>query len=129
MSGPYHPTGRGRVNPQQPDALAVCERSGFTFNHKDLVWERQWQGTTLVNLRHLVARRFLDVPNPQLRTIILPPDPLPVLNPRPEAYDNEVPSFLMTEGGSAILTETGSALLWQIEDTPNPDPNNPAYYP
>jgi len=30
----------------------------------------------------------LDVPQEQLRTIILPPDPVPIQNPRPENYQN-----------------------------------------
>jgi hypothetical protein len=40
----------------------------------------------------LVCEYCLDVPNRQLGTIILPPDPLPILNARPEQYDiDEIP--------------------------------------
>jgi len=36
----------------------------------------------------LVCKSCLDVPQEQLRTIILPPDPVPISNPRPENYEN-----------------------------------------
>jgi hypothetical protein len=69
----------------------------------------------------------------QLRSIIIPADPLPVFNPRPEAYDTTVPNFVATESstfsGSDITTESGDNLIWEIEDTPLPDPNNPVLYP
>jgi len=94
-----------------------------------LQWQYQFSGVQLQNLRILVCRPCLDIPQIQLKTIVIPPDPLPVLNPRPENYDNEVPSFLMTEDRSAILAEDGSAIIWEITDTPTPDPQNPASYP
>lgn len=43
----------------------------------------QWQGANLVNLRLLVCRECRDVPQPQLRTRMIPADPIPILNPRP----------------------------------------------
>lgn len=129
MSGPWHPTGRGVASARNPRALAVCDRCYFTYNLDQLTWQYQWAGVKLQNLRLLVCHECLDNPQPQLKTIIIPPDPLPVLNPRPEQYNVTVPSFLEAESGSALLTEDGSALLWEITDTPLPDPNNPALYP
>lgn len=129
MSGPLHPTGRGRVSQRSPRALAVCQRCNFTYNRIDLQNQSQWQGMQLQPLNIYVCRHCLDRPQQQLRTIILPPDPIPVWMPFQEQYDSEVPSFLMGEDRSALLCENGSALLWEITDTPNPDPNNPADYP
>ena len=40
----------------------------------------------MTNLRFLVCRRCLDVPNQQLRAIILPADPVPINNPRIEPF-------------------------------------------
>jgi len=51
------------------------------------------------------------------------------MNPRPENYDIEVNSFLQTEVGASLLTEDGVALLWEIQDTPDPDPNTPVLIP
>lgn len=134
MSGPFHPTGRGRVSQRRPSALAVCDLCGFTYNRTDLTWQYQWSGTKLQNLRLLVCTRTcVDVPQAALKTIIIPPDPLPVLNPRPEQYAVTVPSFVATETppfeGSDLTTEGGDNVIWEIEDTPLPDPNNPVLYP
>lgn len=129
MTGVWHPTGRARVSMRSPEAQAVCGRCYLNFSLRDLQWQFQWSGVKLQNLQLLVCKTCLDKPQPQLKTIIIPPDPLPVLNPRPESYDTTVPSFLETDTGSTLLTEDGSALLWESQDAPLPDPNNPALYP
>lgn len=133
MSGPWHPTGRARVNSRSPEAQGCCDRCYFNFSLNDLTWQYQWSGVKLQNLRLLVCSECLDVPQPQLKTIIIPPDPIPVLNPRPEQYQETVPSFVATESsafaGNDLTTESGDNLIWEIEDTPLPDPNNPVLYP
>lgn len=129
MTGVWHPTGRARVSQRSPQAQAVCDRCYLNFSLADLQWQFQWSGVKLQNLRLLVCKECLDVPQVQLKTIVIPPDPLPVLNPRPENYDVTVPSYLETETGSTLLTEDGSALLWESQDTPLPDPNNPVLLP
>jgi hypothetical protein len=89
----------------------------------------QWQGFSLVNLRLLVCDRCLDVPQPQLRTIIIPPDPLPIYNPRPEQYSEEVPSYMGTLTGQRMTTLSGVYMTMMIEVTPTPDPNQPYLAP
>lgn len=108
MSGVWHPTGRARVSPRRPQALGVCDRCGFIYQHNALRWQFEWQGLQLQNLNILVCRDCLDVPQPQLKTIIIPPDPLPVLNPRPEPYTVEVPSYRVTQVGDRRVTMDGS---------------------
>lgn len=83
----------------------------------------------LQNLRLLVCDTCLDVPSLQLKTIILPPDPLPVFNPRPEAYDTIVPSNMITMGGHWLVTMTGRPLVMMSKVTPTPDPNSPYLIP
>ncbi len=86
-----------RVNPQDPSAFAQCDRCGFWRNRTDLVWQDQWAGTHLYNIQILVCKeRCYDVPQEQLRTIILPPDPPPVLNAR-------VPNFAYEEQTARII--------------------------
>ena len=58
-------------------------------------------------LNYYVCRDCYDIPQPQLRTIIIPPDPLPVLNARPEPYTTEVPSYRATQTGDIRVTEDG----------------------
>lgn len=119
MSGPLHPTGRGFVSSTSPRALGVCDRCGMTYNLRDLRWQNQWQGNRLVNLRLLVCTRTcLDVPQIQLRTLILPPDPVPVLNPRPEMYSAEVPSNRIQDNLVVRLTDDGITRILEINTTP-----------
>lgn len=134
MSGLWHPSGRARVSQRQPEAQAVCDRCYCNWSLNDLSWQFQWAGTKLQNLRLLVCPVCLDVPQPALKTIIIPPDPVPRLNPRPEQYSETVPNDIATEPpaflGNDLTTETGDDLIWEIGDTPLPDPNKPViYYP
>lgn len=77
---------RAAISRLHPRAIATCDRCGFRYNHDQLQWQLQWTGPHLQNLRILVCKSCLDVPQEQLRTIILPPDPVPIENPRPEQY-------------------------------------------
>lgn len=129
MSGPWHPTARARVSARSPEAQGCCDRCYLNYSLRDLTWQYEWAGVKLQNLRLLVCKECLDVPQPQLKSIVIPADPTPVLNPRPEQYDVTVPSFLEAENQAALLTEGGQAILWESTDTPLPDPNNPALYP
>lgn len=131
MSGPLHPTGRGKVSQRSPQALAICQRCGFTYNRVDLVPQFQWAGVKLQNQElYVCTRTCLDVPQTALKTIVIPADPLPVWRPFPENYVDTVPNYIATESGNAITTESGEDLIWEIGDTPLPDPNNPViYYP
>jgi len=123
----YH--GRASIDANAPRALGVCERCGFLYNLHTLKWQFDWRGTRLQNLRRLVCASCLDVPQQQLRTIVLPPDPVPVMNPRPEQYAVEVPSFLGTAVSSVLsvssahlVTASSSAeLTTTIRVTPYPD--------
>ena len=83
------PHGHATVSETSPRAHATCDRCGFEFLHSQLQWQFQWSGTKLQNLRLLVCRSCLDQPAEQLRTILIPPDPVPILNPRLENYTSD----------------------------------------
>ena len=87
------------VDPRDPSAWAICDRCGFLFNQKDLVWQDSWAGQHLFNTGALVCTKngCYDIPNEQLRTIILPPDPLPVLNARVPNYAYEEQTVRVTQ--------------------------------
>lgn len=78
---------RAQVSRKWPRAHAICDRCSMRFNHDELQWQFQWVGPRLQNLRLLVCPTCLDVPQEGLRTIVLPPDPVPIQNPRPERYE------------------------------------------
>ena len=126
----WHPSGRARVSARRPQALAICQRCQFTYNLVDLRPVVQWAGVKLQTYDILVCRSCWDVPQENIRVIIIPPDPVPVLNPRPERYSEMVPSFITLEDGSAALTtEDGLVLIDEIQDTPTPSPELPVIYP
>lgn len=99
------PHGRARVNSTSPEAFAVCSRCGVWRNHVDLIWQYQYAGTGLYNTQILVCVRCVDLPFEQLKTVILPPDPLPVINARIEnfAYDEAGPTQTQVAQFAATL--------------------------
>lgn len=79
-------TGRAVINPTAPSALGICDRCGFQYNLRDLRHQYDWCGTRMQNLQIKVCATCYDRPQEQKRTIILPPDPLPVSGPRTEPF-------------------------------------------
>lgn len=98
----WRPHGHAEVDPQAPSAFGVDDRSGMLHNLRDLTWQFDWRGNRLMNLRILVSARNLDRPQEQLRPIIPPPDPVPVMNSRPENYAAEDAGGIAIEGGATI---------------------------
>lgn len=97
-----------RVNTQSPEAFAQCDRCGFWRNRTDLVWQTAWAGQHLYNIQILVCRdRCFDIPNEQLRTIILPPDPPPILNARTAdyAYQEQTPRIIQFAPGTTFTNQ------------------------
>ena len=103
------PTGRARVSTTNPRAFAVCDRCGCWQNHDRLSFQYEWTGTRLYNTRILVCPRCLDVPFQQLRTIVLPPDPVAILDARTEqfAVDEAGP----TSSAIAVAAAQGATVI------------------
>lgn len=81
------PHGRAQISARSPRALGICQRCGFMFNLDVLQWQWDWkQGPRLLNLRIKVCATCLDTPQENGRTIVLPPDPVPVTYSLPEDY-------------------------------------------
>jgi hypothetical protein len=72
-----------QIDPDSPKALGICDYTGFVHMRKDLVRQMEWRGNALIWTGLYVGRNYQDVPNEQNRPPILPPDPIPVLWPRP----------------------------------------------
>lgn len=114
----YRPHGRALVDPSDPRAFGRCDRCGFWYNLRELQWQLQWQGTQIINTGSLVcADRCLDDLQPQLKAIILPPDPVPVMNARVEPFAYDETDWLVTEDGNPIVTQDGVHIITQV---PNP---------
>lgn len=81
------PHGRASISARSPRALGVCQRCTFLFNLDDLRFQWDWQGgPRLKNLYVKVCASCYDSPQESGRTIVLPPDPVPVAYPLPEDY-------------------------------------------
>ena len=79
-------SGRAHTDSSNPEAFGVCDRCGIWENFRNLHWQYEWAGTHLYNKYLLFCESCLDVPQEQLRTLILPPDPLPIQYARVEAF-------------------------------------------
>ncbi len=97
------PHGHARVDPNNPEGFGECDRCGRWFNLVDLQFQFQWAGTHLQNLRALVCRPCLDVPQEQLRTIILPPDPPPLLNARVPNFEYEEQTVRIVQNSDKLM--------------------------
>lgn len=91
-------SGRAKTSPSNPRAHAICDRCGFRYNHYTLRWQMDWAGASLINKRLLVCDRCYDEPQQQLRAIIIPADPVPIINPRPEAFVDAETDYRVTSG-------------------------------
>ncbi len=85
--------GRARVDPSNPQALAVCDRCGIWYNRVDLQWQFDWRGPVLQNLRFLVCPSCYDTPQENVRAIVLPADPVPITQPRVESFVADETNF------------------------------------
>lgn len=105
-----------QVDPDDPRAEGICDRCNFRFRLMDLSWQYAFQGTTMPqNTRMLVCSEgCMDPLNPQDQAYILPPDPLPVYNARPENYVLDESSWLSTQDGDVITTQDGDPLTTAI---------------
>lgn len=110
---PWRPHGHFNVNAAAPTARGICDRCGFAYQLSELSWQFQWAGPRLQNIRLLVCKGCLDIPNPQLKPRILPPDPVPRMNARPENLVYERESYLATQDGDQIVTQDGLNIITQ----------------
>jgi hypothetical protein len=104
------PHGRAKVSARNSRAFAICDRCGFLYNHVNLQWQYDWAGASLINKRILVCDSCLDVPQQQLRAIVVPADPVPILNPRVQDYVAAGTNYRYTQGNS-VNPQTGIPVI------------------
>jgi hypothetical protein len=117
--------GRARTSATNPQAHAICDRCAFRFNLVNLRWQFDYAGPTLVNKRLLVCDTCYDEPNSQLRAIVIPADPVPVLNPRPEPFmwdqvdRRQVSGFNEVDPVTGIPLPLGNTRITTLDDEPD----------
>jgi len=99
--------GRARTSARSPQAHAICDRCAFRYNHVDLRWQYGWAGASLVNRRILVCKTCYDTPQEQLRAIVVPADPVPIINPRAPNYAQDASNTRVTSGLDTVDPNTG----------------------
>jgi hypothetical protein len=102
---PYRYHSRAYADPSSPQAWGVCDRCNFTYLHKNLQFQYEFNGAGLYNKRLLVCGRCLDAPQPQLLNPVLPPDPTPVLNARPFNFAQAEVDYLSSQTPVPIITQ------------------------
>lgn len=111
MSSGYYKRGQRKADADSndPRAFAICDRCATLYNLKDLRWQVQWNGTTQYNTRFLVCKSCYDEPQPQLRTVIPPADPVAIKDARPEFFKESEVDYWTVEGGAHVLAENSDA--------------------
>lgn len=126
-------SGRARTSTKNPRAFGICDRCGFTYNHHTLKWQFDYAGPGLINKRILVCDVCYDTPQAQKRSIVIPADPTPIMNPRVENYAEAETSFLNMSGQSTtdpttgipvpvvldLITESGDSITLQPSGAPS----------
>lgn len=105
------PHGRAKVSSRNPRAFAICDRCGFLYNHNQLSWQFDWAGASLINKRILVCQTCNDVPQQQLRAIVVPADPVPIQNPRIQDYAVAETNTRATSGQNTVDPKTGIPVI------------------
>ena len=117
------------VDPENPAMWMTCDRCGRIWNSFNMAFQFDYRGSSMLqNLRILCCPTCLDVPQPQLAPYVLPPDPPPIFNARPEPYALDEDSYLST-AGSSIFSLDGDTLVTDGGDPITPNEPNPADNP
>jgi len=117
-------SGRASTSATNPQAHAICDRCGFRYNHVNLKWQYDWRGTSLQNIRLLVCNSCYDEPQEQLRAIIIPADPVPIVQPRLQNFAEAESNTRVTSGQNTVDPVTGipvpggNTRTTQDDDTP-----------
>lgn len=106
-------TGHARVHPRYPTSFGVCDRCGMLYNLQALKFQFDYRGMQLQSTGFKVCPSCTDIPSPQRRPIVLPPDPVPLRNPRVQDYTDSRNDYIATENLNDIATEADVPLVVQ----------------
>lgn len=99
--------GRSVADPRSPKAAGQCDRCAFIYPHSHLRWQLDYSGAGLVNFRILVCEKCYDIPQQQRKVIVIPPDPMPIMNARVPDYVNSEAAYRGTYAPPLIDPVTG----------------------
>lgn len=97
----------------------TCDRCGLINSHSRMQFQFDFYGgASPQNSGLLVCSTCLDDLSWEQKLIVLPPDPQPFFNTRPEPYTIDESNWLTTEDGDVIDTEGGDKITPSI---PSPE--------
>ncbi len=111
-----HPR-RADVDNERERVWTTDDRDGFINNKNKMKWQFEWAGSQLINKKLLVSQSNLDEPQQQLRTLVLPADPVPKQFARPENYVVDETDWLTTQNGDVIEAQDESLIVTQPSAT------------
>lgn len=120
-------SGRAQTSSRNPRAFGVCDRCAIWYNRDQLNWQMDWAGASLINKRMLVCNTCMDVPQQQLRAIIIPADPVPISNPRTEPYmwdeidHRQISGFNETDPRTGIPIPLGDVRVTTLDEVATND--------
>lgn len=87
---------------------SVCSDCGFNWSLSDLQFQYDFRGGSVpVNTGWLRCPRCITPLTYQKKLIIIPPDPAPIMNTRPEPYYIDETDFRTTQDGDTRDTQDG----------------------
>ena len=95
------------IDVKNPRSVGVCDGCGFWTMHPSMVEKKEFRGGSApVGTGFYVCGVCDDVPNPYYSKMVLPPDPIPIKNPRPENYslDPSPMLFIIADYNTPIIT-------------------------
>jgi len=105
-----------KIDAYSPEGHGTCDKCSQIYNLNQLIWQQEYRGNSLMRTGFRVCSRCLDIPYQGRRPIIIPADPVPLRDPRPE-------NFLLEENqGQATPTPSNgtwdeSGLFWDNGQT------------
>jgi hypothetical protein len=104
----------GWIDRQNPEASGRCDGGGEIRKLSELKQQMAWVGNKLVWTGMMKCARHLDRPQEQDRLLVLPADPQPVTNPRPDIDAGFVDSALTYPDGTAVVGTRSSDWLTSL---------------
>lgn len=118
----YRPHSKYASNSAKAGPWSTCDRCGFIWSQSDLQWQFDYVGGPVPQSQGwLVCDRCINPLTLQRQLLILPPDPPPIFNTRPENYTVDESNWLTTQDDNIITTQDGELFITAI-----PNPSNAA---
>jgi hypothetical protein len=76
-----------------------------------LRWQYDWRGASMQNIRILVCNSCYDEPQAQLRAIVVPADPVPIVNPRIQDFVTAETNTRYTSGQDTVDPTTNIPVI------------------